>query len=177
MALFKFIITISLVVDKINIAKQLKYWCKIKGVTQQDVADFLGVTRGNVGHYFTGRVYPPFESIEKIASLLKITIKDFLFFNGVSQENVSPLYLVEDSTMEPRFPKGAILYIDKKLEPKSGDFVVVESPSFERPIMREYQSTAGKIYLRCEMLEPQLFEPGMVITGVVTEVRIKLKNN
>lgn len=55
-----------------NIAKQRK----IRGITQQELADKLETARAYIGHIEQGIKSPSLETIEKIALALKVQIKD-----------------------------------------------------------------------------------------------------
>lgn len=49
-----------------------------KGISVQDLADGIGVTRQQINHYESGRNKPPLDKIEAIASFLKINVNDLM---------------------------------------------------------------------------------------------------
>ncbi len=55
-----------------NIAKQRK----VRGITQQKLADKLETARAYIGHIEQGIKSPSLETIEKIAKVLKVQVKD-----------------------------------------------------------------------------------------------------
>lgn len=55
-----------------NIAKQRK----VRGITQQELADKLETARAYIGHIEQGIKSPSLETVEKIAKALKAEVKD-----------------------------------------------------------------------------------------------------
>ena len=49
---------------------------KLHGITQQDLADYLGVTRTTVHNYESGRSNPSMKMAKKIADHLKFDINE-----------------------------------------------------------------------------------------------------
>jgi len=47
-------------------------------ITQDDIAEWLGVTRGAVGHYLAGRREPTLEQLKKVAAGLRLTMSELL---------------------------------------------------------------------------------------------------
>lgn len=58
--------------------KKFKEAREAKGLTQEDVAAHLGVTFGQVGHYESGRSFPPWEKLLKLCALLDIELNDLV---------------------------------------------------------------------------------------------------
>lgn len=58
-----------------NIAKQRK----VRGITQQELADKLGTARAYIGHIEQGIKSPSLETVEKIARALKIPAKELFY--------------------------------------------------------------------------------------------------
>ena len=50
----------------------VKTVAKHRGVTQDQIADAIGVTRGGVGHWLSGRREPPIETLKSILDFLDI---------------------------------------------------------------------------------------------------------
>ena len=50
-----------------NLQKNIRHLRKEKGMTQQEFADFLGITRSALGAYEEGRARPGFELLEKLS--------------------------------------------------------------------------------------------------------------
>lgn len=49
---------------------------KAKGHTQEELAEYLGISRTHMGHIEQGRKSPSLELIDKIAKKLKVKISD-----------------------------------------------------------------------------------------------------
>jgi len=47
-------------------------------MSYQDVADYLGVHKSAVGHWFTGRYRCPLDTIQRIATLLQTTVTELI---------------------------------------------------------------------------------------------------
>ena len=61
-------------------AKRLKTLRLEAKKTQQDLADVLGVRRSTYGEYERGKIMPPFDKIEKLATYFKVSV-DWLVGN------------------------------------------------------------------------------------------------
>lgn len=60
------------------LSDQLKQLRKRDNLTQQQVADLLGIPRGTYAHFEIGKRRPNLETLGKIASLYKVTL-DYIF--------------------------------------------------------------------------------------------------
>jgi len=69
-----------------QIAKQR---AKDRGLGYQAIADYLGVHKSAVGHWFTGRYRCPFETIQRIAVLLDTTVTELIAED--------PYYITDDN--------------------------------------------------------------------------------
>ncbi|MCB0841142.1 MAG: LexA family transcriptional regulator [Bacteroidetes bacterium] len=70
--------------DKLIIGKNLKYLRKLKGLTQQELANHLGIRRSSIGAYEECRATPKYETLEKISDFFQVSI-DLLVKEDVSQ--------------------------------------------------------------------------------------------
>lgn len=70
-----------------NIAKKIKTLRKTRGLTQSQLADALGVQRATVSNYEIGRRSPHLKELEKIASILGVSLDYF----GVNKNEVHDL--------------------------------------------------------------------------------------
>jgi len=61
-----------------SFAENFKNARKNAGLTQQQVADALGLDRSAIAHYEKGDSKPTLDNIPKICELLNITIQDIL---------------------------------------------------------------------------------------------------
>lgn len=59
-----------------KLGKQIGKLRKLKGLTQAQLAEKIEVTQAYLGHLEQGRKSPSLETLEKIATALKIQIKD-----------------------------------------------------------------------------------------------------
>lgn len=57
-----------------------------KGMTQQDVADYLGISRGTISKYETGELEPNVDTLVKLANMYHVSL-DYLV--GKTNERVS----------------------------------------------------------------------------------------
>jgi len=51
---------------------RIKAQMKETGLTQEEVAEKMGITRGAITHYLAGRRIPPLKQFQKLASVLKV---------------------------------------------------------------------------------------------------------
>ena len=58
--------------------KNLKLLRKLKGVSQQDVADYVGVTQSGYQKYETGQREPPIEVLKKLSEYFGVTIPELI---------------------------------------------------------------------------------------------------
>lgn len=63
---------------KVNIGKSLRELRKANGLTQQQVADNLGLSRVNYTRYETGASNPDYETLLLLANYFDVSL-DFLF--------------------------------------------------------------------------------------------------
>jgi transcriptional regulator with XRE-family HTH domain len=70
--------------DKLVIGKNLKYLRKLKGLTQQELANHLEIRRSSIGAYEECRATPKYETLEKISDFFGVSI-DMLVKEDVSQ--------------------------------------------------------------------------------------------
>lgn len=60
------------------ICKRIKKYRSDRGLTQEDLAEKVGVSRVYIGYVEQGRNTPSLETLEKIAKALKIKITEIL---------------------------------------------------------------------------------------------------
>lgn len=89
---------------KIHIDEQLRNWAEFKNKTQLEIAEYLGMSRGNVGHYFSGRHMPGLNELEKIAESLGISLQQLMFddpgFPSAPKMEITPSsYAVENEAI------------------------------------------------------------------------------
>lgn len=70
--------------EKIIVGKNLKFLRKRKGLTQQELADRLGIRRSSIGAYEECRATPKYETLEKISEFFGVSI-DLLVKEELSQ--------------------------------------------------------------------------------------------
>jgi transcriptional regulator with XRE-family HTH domain len=61
-----------------KLARHIQKVRKAKGVTQEQLADYIGVTTSWVGQIETGRVTPSLKLLGKIARALNVKVKDLI---------------------------------------------------------------------------------------------------
>ena len=75
--------------------RNLKYYRSVLGMTQEDVAKTMGVTRGSIANYETGRSEPEFAFVCKAASVLGVTI-DELFADQLREDYIAKVLITDD---------------------------------------------------------------------------------
>ena len=63
-----------------NIGKNIKETRKIKNLSQEKLAEFIGMSRNYIGMIERGEVNPPVKTLIKIANALNVHIKIFFEF-------------------------------------------------------------------------------------------------
>ncbi len=58
--------------------KELKKMRKLQSITQQQLAEMLGITQAMVSHYETGRCIPDLETAARIANALGCKVDDLI---------------------------------------------------------------------------------------------------
>lgn len=62
--------------SKLNLGKKIQKIRKSIGLSQEDLADMVSISRTHAGHIEQGRKSPSMELLEKIAKVLKVKVKD-----------------------------------------------------------------------------------------------------
>ena len=70
-----------------DISKNLKNIRKEKGITQQEIADKLSVTRQAVSNWETGKTQPDIETLEKLAGVYQTELEDLIYGRKVRQRD------------------------------------------------------------------------------------------
>ena len=63
----------------LSIHAQLKLLRQARGLTQEEVAGRIGVTRQAVSSYESGRTRPDLETLERLAALYQVALEDLLY--------------------------------------------------------------------------------------------------
>ncbi len=71
--------------DKIKISENIKKHRKIKGLTQNDIAEIIEKDRSTVAKYESGQADPPFNVLIMLAKLFDITIDELC---GIERQGV-----------------------------------------------------------------------------------------
>ena len=67
-----------------RIGEQIKNYRKTEGLTQEQVANYLGVSTPAVNKWEKGNTYPDISLLPALARLLKIDMNELFSFRGVS---------------------------------------------------------------------------------------------
>lgn len=59
-------------------ASNLKEYLKIKNITQQNIVDFLGISKTTVSEWLNAKKYPRIDKIEILANYLNVSISDLM---------------------------------------------------------------------------------------------------
>jgi len=79
--------------DKIKINKQIIYLRKLNGLTQEDLANLLGISNQAVSKWETGQSCPDIQLLPKLAHIFNVSIDKLLGYNSASSENDFILHL------------------------------------------------------------------------------------
>ncbi len=74
------------VVTKEEFAKNLKYYYKLKGCSQKEIAEYVGVSTGTVCDWTKGRSYPRMDKIQKLAEFLDCKKSDLIEERSLENE-------------------------------------------------------------------------------------------
>lgn len=78
---------------EINIAKVLVNKRKEKGITQDELANYIGVSKASVSKWETGQSYPDIAFLPKLAAYFNITIDTLLGYSPqISKEDIRKIY-------------------------------------------------------------------------------------
>lgn len=89
---------------EINIAKTLVNKRKEKGITQEELANYMGVTKASVSKWETGQSYPDVTFLPTLASYFCISIDELIDYQPqMTKEDIQKLYrkLSSDFTAKP----------------------------------------------------------------------------
>lgn len=89
---------------EINIAKVLVNKRKEKGITQDDLANYIGVSKASVSKWETGLSYPDITFLPQLATYFNISIDDLMCYEPqMTKEDIKKLYhkLSSDFTCKP----------------------------------------------------------------------------
>ncbi len=89
---------------EINIAKVLVSKRKEKGITQDELANYIGVSKASVSKWETGQSYPDVTFLPMLASYFNISIDDLIDYKPqMTKEDIHKLYrkLSSDFTTQP----------------------------------------------------------------------------
>lgn len=70
---------------KESLGSKLRMLRKSKGITQDVIADLLGISRGNISHYENDSRTPPLKHIEKIAKYYNVSTEFLLPSSDVDE--------------------------------------------------------------------------------------------
>lgn len=115
---------------------RLKELRKTKGVTQQTVADILGISREGYSYYENGHRKPDYEAISKLANYFDVTA-DYLIGNSPNPDfstQVTGLVQLKDDRRVPvlgRVPAGVPIQAIEEIE----DYVYVDSDIYKSGVL------------------------------------------
>lgn len=67
---------------KVQFGKRLQVLRSYAGITQEQLADKIGVTVESISNIERGVYGPKFQTLEKIAKVLKVRVKELFEFDG-----------------------------------------------------------------------------------------------
>lgn len=104
--------------------------------------------------------------------------KKFLRLDGNFSDDTYIL-VIEDSTMEPVFSKGAYIIIEPSLSPIDRDYVVVLLKEQKKPIFRQIFFSGSEVFLKSPNPDFNTIQPikNYKILGVAVQSQINLRKN
>ena len=155
-----------------NIANNLKYLRKKKGLTQQNFADEMEIKRSLVGAYEEDRAEPKYELLKKIAEHFELSIDEFInekINDGWKPKlkstgsNLRVLSVSVDSNDKENIElvpvKASAGYLNGYADPE----YISELPKFQLPIAALRQGTYRAFEIMGDSMLP--VQPGSVIIG------------
>jgi len=144
--------------------------------TLRPIADYFSVTVDQL------KGLEPISLIDHISRVSLITWQDVLSWPSKSETNISHKVLmtdakigknayalqVKDTSMEPVFPKGAVLIVDPSRQPKDRSYVIAKLHEYSEPIFRQLLIDANNYYLK--PLSPDLSQYKMTRLGINDEI-------
>ena len=91
-----------------KIAKKIRILRKTRGLTQQQLADLLGVQRATISNYEIGRRSPHIKELEKLADILGVNLEYFGVLNNDLDELVAKARVVFDDDNIPTDDKAKV---------------------------------------------------------------------
>ena len=73
---------------KKDFSSRIKYLRKRTGITQEKLAEIVGIDAKHVSHIETGRSFPKAELIEKFAMALNIDYKELFLFDRTNNRDI-----------------------------------------------------------------------------------------
>jgi len=81
-------------IKEINIARTIINKRKEKGITQDDLANYIGVSKASVSKWETGQSYPDITFLPQLAAYFNISIDDLMGYEPqMTKEDIRKLYL------------------------------------------------------------------------------------
>ncbi|MCC0686083.1 helix-turn-helix transcriptional regulator [Clostridioides sp. ZZV15-6383] len=90
--------------NELNIAKTLILKRKEKGITQDELANYIGVSKASVSKWETGQSYPDITFLPQLATYFNITVDELICYEPqMMKEDINKLYnrLCKDFTVKP----------------------------------------------------------------------------
>ena len=90
--------------NTLRIAENIAFLRKQKGITQDELAAFLGVTKASVSKWETGNTMPDIQILPLLASYFDVSVDELLGYEAsLSREQIKCLYhrLAEDFAEKP----------------------------------------------------------------------------
>ncbi|HGS8889463.1 TPA: helix-turn-helix domain-containing protein [Clostridioides difficile] len=90
--------------NELNIAKTLILKRKEKGITQDELANYIGVSKASVSKWETGQSYPDITFLPQLATYFNIAVDELICYEPqMMKEDINKLYnkLCKDFTVKP----------------------------------------------------------------------------
>lgn len=93
-----------------NLESQLKKYRKIHGLTQDDIAKYLNISRQSVSKWENGKSYPDLDNLLLLSKLYKITINELMGADCQDDNDLKPMEIKKKKSSFNKINIGYLLF-------------------------------------------------------------------
>lgn len=153
----------------IYIGENIKRLRTQKGITQETLADFLGVTFQSVSRWERGEGYPDITILPAISSFFGVTVDDLLGTDKGKREEKAEKYLEIYDTMKLKDLPYTLSEFKKAVRELPGDFRILVrymkllQDEKDRPLSEDYEKTSKELMSIYENIQSYCTDDGIRI--------------